>query len=272
MTIDRKDFYSTDQIYDEVSEKITSIKGSGEKIDYLTFVPDGEPTLDINLGKTIERLMSFGIKIAVITNASLIWDKEVQNDLRQANWVSVKLDSVYEDIWRKINRPHGSLNLQKIIRGIEEFAFSFCEELVTETMVVKGVNDSIESLSKTAQKICEINPRKSFILIPSLPPAEKSVKPPSEEILNRAFQIYSSLLPDVELIVYSEGTDFGYSSDAEKELLSILAVHPMRKDAVDNFLSRSNSIWDLIDHLVLINKLKEITYSGTTFLIKNITR
>ena len=115
MTIDRKDFYSTDQIYDEVSEKITSIKKSGEKIDYLTFVPDGEPTLDVNLGKTIDRLKSFGIKIAVITNSSLIWDKEVQNDLRQADWVSVKLDSVYEDIWRKINRPHGSLNLQKII-------------------------------------------------------------------------------------------------------------------------------------------------------------
>lgn len=209
MTIDRKDFYSTDQIYDEVSEKITSIKGSGEKIDYLTFVPDGEPTLDINLGKTIESLKSFGIKIAVITNSSLMWDKEVQNDLRQADWVSVKLDSVYEEIWRKINRPHGSLNLQKIIRGIEEFAFSFSGELVTETMVVKGVNDSIESLSKTAQKICEINPGKSYILIPTRPPVEKSVEPPLEEILNRAFQIYSSLLPDVELIVYSEGTDFG---------------------------------------------------------------
>ena len=43
----------------------------------------------------------------------------------------------------------------------------------------------------------------------------------------------------VELLTGSEGTDFSYSSDAEKELLSILAVHPMRKDAVEKFLNKA---------------------------------
>jgi len=272
MSIERKEFFSSDEIFNEVAEKIQQLQKAGEKIDYLTFVPDGEPTLDINLGKTIEKLKSFGIKIAAITNASLIWNKEVRNDLMKADWVSVKIDSVYENVWRKINRPHGSLEFKKIITGIKEFASSFKGTLVTETMLVKGINDNLESLSKTAQLISEINPHNSYILIPTRPPAERLVKSPSEESIITAYQIYSSLIPSVELINYSEGTDFSYSSDAEKELLSILAVHPMRKDAVDKFLSRSNSTWDLIDHLVFINKLKEVTYSGTTFLIKNITR
>lgn len=272
MSTTRKEFFSTDDIFNEVAEKIHQLKKAGEKIDFLTFVPDGEPTLDINLGKSIERLKSFGIKIAVITNTSLIWDKEVQNDLMKADWISLKIDSAYENIWQKINRPHGSLDIKNIKIGIKEFASSFKGMLVTETMLAKGINDSIESLIKTAQIISEINPSKSYILVPTRPPAEKSVKAPSEEKLNMAYQIYSNLLNNVELIVYNEGTDFSYSSDAEKELLSILAVHPMRKDAVDNFLSRSNSTWDLIDHLVFINILKEVNYSGNTFLIKNITR
>ena len=34
----------------------------GEKIDYLAFVPDGEPTLDINLAKNIDLLNYFGKK------------------------------------------------------------------------------------------------------------------------------------------------------------------------------------------------------------------
>ncbi len=41
-------------------------------MDYLAFVPDGEPTLDLNLGRVIEDLRPLGIKIAVITNSSLI--------------------------------------------------------------------------------------------------------------------------------------------------------------------------------------------------------
>jgi wyosine [tRNA(Phe)-imidazoG37] synthetase (radical SAM superfamily) len=272
MTVEKQNFYSTDQIYNEVLERITNLKTSGEKIDYLTFVPDGEPTLDINLGKTIERLKSFGLKIAVITNSSLMWDKEVRFALKQADWVSVKIDSVYEDIWRKINRPHGLLDLKKIIHGIKEFASSFKGKLVSETMIVKGLNDSIESLNKTALVISEINPDKSYILIPTRPPAEKSVKVPSEESLNMAYQIYSNLLTDVELVTVSEGTDFSFSSDAEKELLSITSVHPMRKDAMEEFLTRSRSTWEFVETLIDKGELKKVVYSDTTFFIKNLKR
>ena len=270
MSIERRDFYSAEEIYKEVSEKINQLQKTGENIDYITFVPDGEPTLDINLGKTIDRLKSFGIKKAVITNASLLWDKEVRSDLMSADWVSVKIDSVYENIWRKINRPHGMLELPKIIQGIKDFAAAFDGMLVTETMLVKGINDSIESLSKTAQLISEIKPHKSYILVPTRPPAEQIVKQPSEENLNIAYQIYGSLINDVELIVYNEGTDFSYSSDAGKELLSILAVHPMRKDAVEEFLSKSNSDWDLINNLIESNLIQTVEYSNNSYYVKKI--
>ncbi|MEM3522537.1 MAG: hypothetical protein QW723_05205 [Candidatus Bathyarchaeia archaeon] len=39
-------------------------------------MPDGEPTLDINIGKEILLLRQLGIPIAVITNASLLWQEE----------------------------------------------------------------------------------------------------------------------------------------------------------------------------------------------------
>jgi len=272
MSIKRKEFFSSDQIYYEVAEKVRQLNKVGEKIDNITFVPDGEPTLDINIGNTIEKLKSFGIKIAVITNASLIWDIQVQKDLMKADWVSLKIDSVIENIWRKINRPHGLLDLQKILHGIEEFAASFRGILVTETMLVKGVNDNRESLSKTAQMIKGIKPESSYILVPTRPTVEKTADVPSEENINMAYQIFSGLINNVQLVVSNEGTDFHFSSDAEKELLSILAVHPMRKDAVEEFLFRSNSDWNLIDKLIKHGQLKEVTFSGNNFFIKNISR
>ncbi len=46
MSIERKEFYSPDEIFKEVSAKVRTLYNNEEKIDYLTFVPDGEPTLD----------------------------------------------------------------------------------------------------------------------------------------------------------------------------------------------------------------------------------
>lgn len=270
MSLFRKEYFLPDAICEEVSAKISQLQKAGEKIDYITFVSDGEPTLDINLGKTIERLKSFGVRIAVITNSSLMWDDAVRNDLMKADWVSVKIDSVYENIWRRINRPHGSLNQNKIIGGIEEFASHFMGTLVTETFLVKGINDNIESLNATAQTVSRLNPHKSYILVATRPPAEKFVKVPCEESLNTAYQIFSSLVNNVEFLVNSEGTDFTFSNDAEKELLSILAVHPMREDAIKEFLSRANSDWQLIDNLIRQKILRVTEYSGNHYFIKTI--
>ena len=270
MSIKRKNYYLLDEVFKEVSEKVKQLKSAGEKIDYLTFVPDGEPTLDINLGKEIDLLKPLGVKIAVITNSSLLWDENVRNDLMNADWVSVKIDTVDEKLWHKIDRPNGKLDLQKIITGIKTFASAFKGTLVTETMLVKGINDDIESIQKTAEIISQIKPEKSFILVPTRPPAEKFVEPPSEENLNIAYQIFCTLLSDVELLISNEGTNFSYSSNAEKELLSILAVHPMRKDAIETFINKANSKWDLIEKLINKSVLKEVKYSGSTFFVKNI--
>ena len=49
-------FYSPAQILQEVQERVDAVRSRNEPIDYLTFVPDGEPTLDITLGAAIDAL------------------------------------------------------------------------------------------------------------------------------------------------------------------------------------------------------------------------
>jgi wyosine [tRNA(Phe)-imidazoG37] synthetase (radical SAM superfamily) len=271
MSIKRREFFSPEKIYDEAAEKIYQLKKKGEIIDYLTFVPDGEPTMDINLGKTIEKLKKLKIKIAVISNASLIWIKEVQNDLMQADWVSVKIDSILETTWKRINRPHGILRFKKIIQGIEEFAASFKGILATETMLIKNVNDNLESIIKTAELIKYINPEKAYILVPTRPPAEDWVEIPDEQKLNTAYQIFKNLNINTELLIQYEGLEFTYSSNAEKELLSILAVHPMRKDAVEEFIKKANKNNNLILSLIESETIKQVRYNNNIYYLKNLS-
>ena len=269
LSTERKEFYPTENIYKDVEYRIKQLRKNEERIDYLTFVPDGEPTLDINLGNTINKLKELEFKIAVITNSSLLWDDNVKEELLLADLVSLKVDSVFTNLWKKINRPYGRLNLRDILNGIKDFASVFNGILLTETMLIDGINDSVESIYKTAEFIKNINPDKAFLLIPTRPPAEDDVTAPDLKTKSISFQIFSSLIKNTYILDYNEGVNFSFSSEAEKELLSILSVHPMRQDAVKEFLIKSNSSWDLIKLLINEEVLRTEEYSGNTFYLIN---
>ena len=266
--ISAQTFYRPEKIVEAVTAKVKATLGVGETSDYLTFVPDGEPTLDIHLGETIDRLRLMGIKIAVISNASLIWRQEVQHILNKADWVSLKIDSVDEATWKQINRPHESLQLPAILRGIESFAQQFQGELVTETMLVEGVNDSRESIVSLAEYLSQLKPHKAYLAIPTRPPAETDVKAPDESVIIRAYQLMKKGLVDVEYLIDYEGDTFTSTGGAEQDLLSITAVHPMREQAVQKLLSKAGEDWGLIQRLLAENKLKRVEYAGQHFYVR----
>ncbi len=270
MQVERRAFYQPEEILKDVGRKVESAREAGESIDYLTFVPDGEPTLDINLGHEIELLKPLGIKIAVITNASLIWNEDVRDDLMKADWVSLKMDSVREEIWHRINRPHGSLQLTSILDGALEFAQAFKGELATETMLVKGVNDGDDHIREVAGFLARLRPAIAYLAIPTRPPAEKWVQPPSEEIINRAYQILSERVDQAEYLIGYEGNAFAFTGNVEEDLLSITSVHPMREDAVSEFLARAGADWSVVHRLIAQDQLVESKYDGLTFYVRRL--
>ncbi len=270
MQVERKEYYKPEVIFQVVKKKIKEAKERSEPVEYLTFVPDGEPTLDINIGREIELLKTLGIKIAVITNSSLLWDKDVRNNLYKSDWVSVKTDALSQDIWKRINRPHGSLRLDKILDGITEFARRFKGELTTETMLVQGINDNGEQIGKISDFIAGIKPNKSYIAIPTRPPAEKWVKPPAEHIVNIAFQIFKEKSIPTEYLIGYEGEAFAFTGNVEEDLLSITAVHPMREDQVKTLLNKAEKDWAVIEKLVNEDKLVEVNYKNKKFYTRKL--
>jgi wyosine [tRNA(Phe)-imidazoG37] synthetase (radical SAM superfamily) len=272
MQIERQAFYDPDEIVTAVQSKVAKVLGQGEEINYLTFVPDGEPSLDINLGDEISALKELGIPIAVISNASLIWQEEVRADLMSADWVSLKVDAVRLPTWRKINRPHGSLNLEKILEGMQVFVDEFQGVLATESLIVKGVNDSEMDFQELSSFLGGIQPDITYLSIPTRPPAEESVKPADEEMINLAYQLLKNKVGRVELLLGYEGNAFSFTGDVEEDLMSITAVHPMREDAVEHFLAKAGSSWELIEELIRQEKMVEIQYDGKRFYLRRIAR
>jgi wyosine [tRNA(Phe)-imidazoG37] synthetase (radical SAM superfamily) len=270
MQAERRMFYNPQKILRNVRDKVKKVKETGDPIDYLTFVPDGEPTLDINLASEIDLLKSLGIKIAVITNGSLIWRHDVRETLMKADWVSLKIDSAQEEIWRRINRPYGTLKLSLIQQGMFKFARTYRGKLVTETMLVKTVNDSKNGLSNIADLLARLRPDRAYLSIPTRPPAEKWVQPPPEEIINQAYHILHERINQVEYLIGYEGNDFAFTGNVEEDLLSITAVHPMREEAVSDFLTRAGADWSVIQRLIDRGQLIEMKYKGRKFYMRRL--
>jgi wyosine [tRNA(Phe)-imidazoG37] synthetase (radical SAM superfamily) len=270
LQIDRREFYDPENIFIEIRNRIEQVRNSDGIIDYLCFVSNGEPTLDINLKKSINILKEFGIRIAVISNSSIIWKDDVQDALSEADYVSVKIDTLDENEWKVLNCPHPLLKMDRIIKGIESFRTNYKGILTTETMLLDGYNTGSDSLIQTATFIANLQPHKAFLSIPIRTPALKSAKIPPVNTLDYACKIFKLAYEESEFLNYYESNDFYFSENIENDFLKTIDVHPMRKDAVEKYLNDNNKNWDFIDNLLMNNKIKEYFHNGNTFYIKHI--
>jgi len=268
--IARQAFYDPHTIVNETRAKLEKAEKLGEAVDFLSFVPDGEPTLDRNLGREIDLLRSLNVKIAVISNASLLRRQDVRCDLARADWVSLKIDTVSSTIWKRINRPCPDLNLLEILEAILVFRKEFTGELVTETMLVRGINDHADDIEDTANFLARLQPAKAYLSVPTRPPALGGVQPPTEAVLNTAFQILNRTVEKVECLSGSEGNAFSLTGNAEEDLLNIVAVHPMQEEAVQVFLAKAGLNWMLIDTLIAQGRLFEVVYEGKKFYVRKV--
>ncbi len=260
MYAQRREFYAPEEIYQSVKSRV-----KGANIDYITFVPDGESTLDINLGKAAKMLKYLG-KVAIITNSSLIYREDVRADLLNFDYVSLKLDAITPTIWKKVNRPYKELDLDKIREGMLEFRREFKGTLVTETMLI-GEIDYGDELEKLAEFIAELKPDASYIAVPTRPPAEPWVHAPDESTIARAHALFSKYAR-AELLIGYEGTEFSTTGNFEQDIMSITAVHPMREDAVLALLYKCDEKREKLEKMIKEGKIIKVEYNGEWYYMR----
>jgi len=264
--VSRRVFYEPGRIVEAVRNRLREVV-----VDYVTFVPDGEPTLDARLGEEIEGIRGLGAKVAVLTNASLLWMEDVRRDLEEADLVSVKVDAAKAVTWRRINRPHPSLSFDKVIEGIETFAKGFKGTLISETMLVKGMGQ-VEEIEEIAYLVKRLGVWKAYLAIPTRPPAESWVEPPLEQDILRAYRVFVEKLGEDKvglLLGFAEG-EFGSGANPREELLGILSVHPMRKSEVERYLARASADIRLVEELVASGEVVKLNYRGEEFYMRKL--
>lgn len=266
-TLERESFFKPETVYRSVGEHLSNLS-ENDRPDYLTFVSNGEPTLDINLEESVKLVRSFGIPVAVITNGSLLSDPQVREALSAADWVSVKTDAGNPLIWGKINKPTEEACFEEHLKGVFTFTTAYGGTLCTETMLIKGINDDRKTIEEIAGIIKRIHPFRAYISIPTRPASEPSVRPADPEELTCAWNIFTSSGISSELLTGFEGTDAGSSGNIYEDILSISAVHPLREDTLSAMLGKSGADFSIVESLLKQNLLRRTIYKGKKFYLR----
>ncbi len=169
-TVRRRSWFPPEAILAQIKEAIDS----GQRIDVITFSGSGEPTLNRDLGFLIRSIKKMtAIPVAVLTNGTLLGRRDVRRDLAAADIVGPSLDAVPAALFRRVNRPHASLDNRKVIDGLVRFRDEFAGEIRLEIMLVKGVNDSPAAIEAVKKAVARIRPDRIELNTVVRPPADR---------------------------------------------------------------------------------------------------
>ncbi len=262
----RARFHDPGTVVDAVCRRAEECRQAAQPIDYATFVPDGEPTLDLGIAAAIRGIQAAGLRVAVITNGSLLWDDAVSEALSGADLVSVKVDTVDEATWHRLNRPLARLSPPVVLEGIRRFATTYRGDLLTETMLVAGINDDEPSVARTASFIGALEPLRAYVAVPTRPPAEPWVRGPSRAAALHAAEVFRAADLPATCLVEDLEEPFSAAVDAIGGLLGIVAVHPMTETAVRDYLQRSGADWSVAQKLLDEGSIVRVAFGGQSYL------
>ena len=237
LTNERAEYVPTADVLSEIDQFMSK----GEKIDYITFAGSGEPTLHIGIGKIITHLKHSypEVKVAVLTNGSLLGVSEVQKDLMLSDIVVPSLDGGTEKSFDRICRPAEGVLFRQIVEGLHSFNNLYKGKLIVEYFVVPGINDSDEEIRAFREIMMSINVKNVQLNSLDRPGTDSLVKKPLYEDLE---QIALKLSPlSVEIVPsrkkesaldVNESTDFariiGFlkKGPANSEIISQMLLIP----------------------------------------------
>ncbi len=153
-----------------------------------------------------------------------------------------------------------------------KFSESFRGKIITETMLIRNINDDSQHLKKVADFSGKLKPSRSYLSLPIRPPADRWVQSPSEEVVNQSYNLFKEKVDQVECLIGYEGNAFAFTGEVEEDILSITSVHPMREEALKDFLKRAKSDWSTILKLINKGQLVETDYKGNKFYIRKFSK
>jgi len=227
-TLKRDSYVPVEEVLAQILEKLKA----GAAPDTITLSGSGEPTLNRDIGHVIRAVKDMTeTPVAVLTNASLMSDPQVRQDLLAADIVAPSLDAGTPQLFELINRPHPDLDFDAMIEGLAAFAKEFTGKLLIEVFLLGGMN----ALASEVKKIAAITKRMPGAVVQ----LNTVTRPPAEDFAMRVprekMEYLAGLFdPPAEVIADFRKTEEAgpHRSARTEDVLEMLSRRPCTLDDV----------------------------------------
>ena len=226
--------------------------------DYITFSGSGEPTLNRHIGEILRFIQARDQKVpvAVLTNGTLLGDSRVRQELKSASVVIPSLDAATTRVFRRLNRPHLSLNLETMIDGMARFCRDFSGEVWLEVFIVPGLNDTPAELTALKRAIEKIAPDRVQLNTLDRPGTVHDIRAAKRAELEQVLDFWQ--LDNAEIIAHApERRELAsYRTDAESAILETIARRPCTLEDLTRILGlHANEVNKYLDVLEAEQKI-----------------
>ena len=264
LTLDRMEYVK----YSRIIAELKQFMSNDPKIDYITFSGSGEPTLNSRIGEVINFIRKEypDVKIAVLTNGTLLFDQKLRTELLQADVILPSLDAASQSTFKKINRPNLNLKIETYIQGLIDLRKEYKGNIWLEIFLLKGYNDSKDELDLLKNAILKINPDSIQLNTLDRPGTVAGLIPLSKNELQEIIDYWN--LAHVEIIASAqERTSIeSYSGDIETAILETIARRPCTLDDLHSFLGiHVNEINKYLGTLEANNKIETVNLERGVF-------
>jgi wyosine [tRNA(Phe)-imidazoG37] synthetase (radical SAM superfamily) len=227
-TLKRGQYVAIQEILAELERKLAT----GSLPDYITLAGGGEPTLNSGIGCLINKIKNMtDIPLAILTNGSLLWMREVQDEFMRADLVLPSLDVGNESLFQYVNRPHADIGFDLMVNGLAEFTERFPGAVWLEVLLLTGVTGIPSEVGKIAALTEKIKPERVQLNTVSRPAVENFAYAVDKDHLvdlSRLFTGTVEVINDSDF--YSPIMSANETTDAE--ILALLSRRPCTVDDI----------------------------------------
>ena len=268
LTIKREEYIPITKVKEELKQYLSN----KPELDFVTFSGQGEPTLNSGLGNIIDFIKDNfpAYKVAVITNGTLFWQKEVREEVKRADVILPSLDAVSENIFYRLNRPNHKLEINKIMEGLIQLGREFKGKIYLEIFFVPGLNDSKQELEKLKNIAKKINPNVIQLNTLDRPGTVSSVEPLSKEKLSAIKEYFQPLRTEIIAKAKTRKQIQSFNKNIEDEILETIKRRPCTDVELSQILNiHINELNKYLSELIDSNKVESIKKErGTFFKLK----
>ncbi|MGD9158405.1 MAG: radical SAM protein [Desulfobacteraceae bacterium] len=224
-------FVSVSDVIEELKEVLLKTPP-----DVITLAGSGEPTLNTDIGLIISEIKKItSIPVTLLTNGSLLWNRQVREKITDVDILIPTLSSVYEETYKKIHRPHPGLKPDDILKGLKETRKECAGDFFLEVVLLKGLNDTEKEISGLLKAINDIQPDKVQLNTVVRPPSDPGAISLSNEKLE---EIKKLLGGNTEIIAAAPlKSRAGKPDSIGDQIIEMIKRRPVTVDDISNSLN-----------------------------------